>query len=169
MTQPNAPCPDDRVRPDDRGVSFTVSYVLTVAIAVILVAGIVTAAGQSVQSQQKTVVRDSAIVVSDETAATVMAADRLARAGGETAPSHPTTVTVSLTLPETLAGQQYTVLLNTSEGSATVIVTSSDPDIVVETPIRNETVVEESTVNGGEVNVVYRHSTGALTIEEADG
>lgn len=151
---------------DDRGVSFTVSYVLTIAIAVLLVGGIILTAGQTVKTQRESAIRDAATVTGDETAAAVMAVDRLVRASNET---NETNVTTALALPETLADQPYTVSLNASGGEGIVVVEADSPGVVVRTPLAVETPVRNATVAGGDVRVVYRRSTGKLTLEGGDG
>lgn len=153
---------------DGRGVSFTVSYVLTVAIAVLLVGGIVIAAGQTVQSQRESTVETGATVAGDQTAATVMAVDRLVRASNET---NSTNVTTVLPLPETLAGQPYRVSLQAGGGGgdeATVVVETDSPAVSVETSLIVKLPVGTTTVVGGDLRVVYRANTTQLTLEGGD-
>lgn len=151
---------------DDRGVSFTVSYVLTVGIAVLLVAGIVLAAGQTVQSQRESTVRNAATVAGDQTASTIMGVDRLVRASNE---SNLTNVNSTLSLPASLAGQPYRVSLNVSDDEGYVLVETDSPSIAVRTPLLVNVSVDDATVVGGEVHVVYRRSTGNLTLVGGDG
>lgn len=151
---------------DERGVSFTVSYVLTIAVAVLLVGGIILAAGQTVKTQQESIVRDAATVTGDQTAAAVMAVDRLVRASNET---NETNVTTVLALPETLANQPYTVSLNATGGEGVVVVEANFPSVVVRTSFVVETPMRNTTVVGGAIRVVYRRSTDELTLEGGDG
>lgn len=151
---------------DDRGVSFTVSYVLTVGIAVLLVAGIVLAAGQTVQSQRESTVRNAATVAGDQTASTIMAVDRLVRASNE---SNLTNVNSTLSLPASLAGQPYRVSLNVSDDEGFVLVETDSPSIAVRTPLVVNVSVDNATVVGGDVHVVYRRSSRELTLVGGDG
>lgn len=161
--------PPDRVRPsvrggwwsDERGVSFTVSYVLTVAIAVVLVAGLSLSVGHLVRDQQTESIRSEATVVGDQTAAAVMASDRLVQRGTSSA------VSVALRLPDRLGGQPYTVTLEASATNADVVVSTRSPSVTVSVPLRNGTHIEEATVAGPDVRVVHDVSDGTLTL--ADG
>lgn len=146
---------------DDRSVSFTVSYVLTVAIAVLLVGGVILAAGQTVKSQRESTARNAATVAGDQTASTVMAVDRLVRAGNESNLSNVTTV---LTLPGTLAGQPYRVSLNASNGDGFVVVEADSPSVSVRTSLIVEVPVENETVAGGDIRVVYHPSTNLTLV-----
>lgn len=158
----SAPSPTgSKFLPDERAVSFTVSYVLTVAIAVLLVGGVILAAGQTVKSQRESTVRNAATVAGDQTAATVMTVDRLVRASNE---SNLTNVTTVLSLPETLAGQPYRVSLNSTDGEDFVVVETDSPSIAVRTPLVVELPVQNATVVGGDIRVVYHPSTNVTLV-----
>lgn len=145
----------------DRAVSFTVSYVLTIAVAVVLVSGVLLAAGGTVRDQRQQTLRYGASVVADETAAAVMQADRLARIGT------PSEVAVALDLPERLAGEPYVVRLESDRGSVSISVTATAPPTAVSVPLANRTSVRETAVPGGPTRVVYRPATDELTLVEA--
>lgn len=145
---------------DDRAVSFTVSYVLTIAIAVLLVSGILFTAGELVRDQRDGAIRDEGSVVADETAATVMAVDRLARMGSES------TVSVAVPLPRTFSGQPYSVTLRETDSGPVVVVRTDSPAVAVTLPVVVEEPVTDSTVSGGPARVVYDPASGLELVEE---
>jgi len=69
-----------RLLSDERGVSVTVGYVLTLAIGAVLLSGVVIGVGGVVDSQTDRAVRGDLSVLGQTTAANVESADRLARA-----------------------------------------------------------------------------------------
>lgn len=143
----------------DRGVSFTVGYVLTIAIAVVLITGVVFSVGQVVADQRSETIRSGAAVVGDQTAAAVMEVDRLVQDGGG-----QTNVSIALRLPDRLAGQPYIVALRGNDTSAFVVVRTEDPSVSVTTPLTNRTRLESTTVTGGDIRVVHRASEGRVTL-----
>lgn len=142
----------------DRGVSFTVGYVLTVAIAVVLITGVVVSVGQVVADQRSETIRSGASVVGDQTAAAVMEVDRLARHGGAS------NVSIALRLPDRLAGQPYTVSLRGNDTDSFVVVRTEEPSVSVSTPLTNSTHLEETTVTGEDIRVVHRADEGRVTL-----
>lgn len=152
---------DDR---GNRGVSFTVSYVLTVAIAVVLVAGVLFAAGQVVKDHRAETIQGEATVVGDQTAAAVMAADRLGRQGNRSNAS------MALRLPERLAGEPYTVALRANASDARVVVRTQSPSVAVSVPLANRTRIENATVTGPDVRVVFNTTATdeQLTLERGE-
>lgn len=155
----------DRERPlarDDRGVSFTVSYALTVAIATLLVAGVVATAGFVLQEQREETVREELRVVGNDLSAVVMATDRLAAAGNSS------NVTVRRSLPARAINEPYTMTLTGTADGATLTLRTSSPAVTVTVQLRTRTPLGDASVTGGPVTVVFRESTGELTIEEDD-
>lgn len=144
--------------PGDRGVSFTLGYVLTVAIAVVLIAGVLFTVGQVVKDERNETIRGEATVVGDQTAAAVMATDRLAGRDEES------NATVALRLPERLADQAYTVTLRSDGSDPVVVVRTRSPSIVVSTSLTTRTPVANATVTGGRIRAVYRGDDGELTL-----
>lgn len=141
--------------PGDRGVTFTVSYVLTIAITTLLIAGVLLASGQIVRDQREMTIRNEATVVGDEVAASVMAADRLVRDGSGA------NATVGVELPRVLAETPYTVTLSADA----IVVETRAPQIRVEIPLRSRTAIASETVAGGDIRVVYVPGSDVLTIE----
>lgn len=143
----------------DRGVSFTVGYVLTVAIAVVLVGGVLLTVGQVIADERRDTVRAEAVVAGDQTAAAVMAADRLVGQG------NGSNLTLDLRLPDRLADQPYSISLRANASTATVIVRPHSLPITVRTSLKNRTRIEPATVIGGDVRVVYNRTGERLTLD----
>lgn len=146
---------------DERAVSFTVGYVLTVAIAVLLVGGMFVSVGQVVGDERMRTIQAEAEVVGDQTAAGLMAADRLVQRGDRT------NVSIDLRLPTRLAGQSYSITLRANATDSFVIVRTRIPQATVRTPVINRTPIENVTVAGSNIRVTYRVG-GRLTIERGE-
>lgn len=130
---------------DDRGVSTTVSYVLTLGITTILISGLLIATGGAVDDRRNATTRDALDVVGQRIAANLMAADRLAETGAGT-------VVVDVSVPDRLAGSGYSVTVN---GSASEIVLESDgADATTTVQFVSSTPVADSSVRGGELRIV---------------
>lgn len=158
MTGPFA-SPQQRAHGRDRAVSFTVSYVLSLAVAVLLVSGVVIGTGNLVRDQRKSAIKSEATVVGDEVAASLMTADRLARTGDAT------DLSTTVDLPDRLADTPYTVTLD-ADGSPAVVVETDAPSVRVRVPLTTEISLASNTVTGGDVTVVYRPSSDELTLED---
>lgn len=137
---------------DERAVSVTLGYVLTLGIVTLLLTGLLVASGEFVADQRENVVRDELRVVGQQVAHDLGAADRLVRAS-EGSPE----VSVGRSLPPEVAGSSYAVTL--APGTpATLVLRSSNPVVTVEVLVRVETAVESSSATGGRVAVVYTGS-----------
>lgn len=146
---------------DERGVSFTLGYVLTVSIAVLLVGAMFISVGQLVADEQTRTIRAEAETVGDQTAAGIMAADRLIQRGNHS------NVTIALRLPDKLAGQAYSITVRANQSEAAIVVSTQSPSVTVVTPMVNRTPVEETTVAGADIRVIYR-ANERLTLERGD-
>lgn len=139
----------------DRGVSTAVSYVLNLAVAVILFSSLLVGAGGLVEDQREQVVRGELRVVGQRLASDLLAADRLAQTadGG---------VRVRSELPRGVAGLDYRIQVTASGGSVTLVLTTSDPRVRVSVRVANETAVETGTVGGGPL--VVETESGTLEV-----
>ena len=90
---------------DDRGVSVTVNHVLAIAITTVLVAGLVTAVGGIVDSQERQATSDQLRVVGERLATEVAAVSRLAHDGGS--------VSVTVAHRTRVAGSPYDAAVRT--------------------------------------------------------
>lgn len=131
---------------DARGVTTTLSYVLTLAITATLVSGLLIGAGSVVQDRRDDVARDELRVVGQQLGSRLLSADRLARTDAEE-------VRVTASLPRSVAGSRYRV--DVTAGSPTTLTlraVESDVQVAVSIPV--ETTVVETSLRGGDVAVV---------------
>lgn len=144
----------DRVR-THRAVTSTLSYVITLAIATVLVTGLLIAGGQFVGDQREEVIRTEMRVVGQQVAADIQRADRLVQAGEATG-----TPTVELTqeYPQRVTGSSYEIHLVPAGGNSHVELTSTLQEVIVRVNVTSETALVESRSNGGTVRVVYTGS-----------
>jgi hypothetical protein len=137
----------------DRGVSTVLGYTLNVAVALLLVGGLVTGVAGVVDRQREHVVREELGVVGQRLVADLATADRLARTadGGR--------VRLATPLPRRVAGQPYRIRLRDTATGGTVVLTTDQPSVSVSVEFRAQTVVTDSTQRGGAVAIRYDGST----------
>lgn len=140
----------------DRGVSTVVGYVLNLGIATILIAGLLIAGSGLVADQRERTARTELDVLGNRIAADMETADRLLEADGR--------VTIRSRLPDTVAGSNYRVTVDATDGNVTVRLATSDPAIVRTVPVANETPVREGTVSGGPI--VVQGQNGQLEVQD---
>ncbi|PSP55193.1 hypothetical protein BRC82_06710 [Halobacteriales archaeon QS_1_67_19] len=150
---------DASFRRDSRGVSVTVNYVLNLAIAALLVGGVLTATGGMVEDRRESAVRTELSVLGERIAADLMAADRLAVAGEEP------TVAASVSLPDRVAATRYEVAIETAPTSRLVL-RSEHPEVSVTVGLTHETPIAETTVRGGDLRIELT-AAGRLGVSEA--
>jgi hypothetical protein len=137
---------------EDRAVSTTVSYVLTLAIATVLVAGLVGAGGAAVDQQREQTIRQELGVVGAQISNGLSMADRLVRGSA----TDPSAVSITRQLPSKVVGTGYTVELVDPGGSPPYLVlTASGSDVSVRVEVSTETPVEPTTISGGAVQIEY--------------
>lgn len=137
-----------------RGVSVTVNYALNLAIATMLVSGLLFAVGNTVQNRQEATIRAELEVVGQRLAADLQAADRMARAGG-----NDSRVRIETPLPATAATTNYRIALNTTASPAVIHLTTSDPRVEVTVRVWTATPIADSEIPGGDAVVVFDGST----------
>jgi hypothetical protein len=137
---------------EDRGVSTTLNYVLGLAIALILITGLLVAGGTFVENQRDQSIRTELAVVAEQVSADVMMADRLAETTSDNE-----TVRVGRDLPSRVAGSSYEISI---EGGSDpqIVVQTTDPEITVTVPVKTSTPIESSSVSGGATAVNYTAS-----------
>jgi len=143
-----------------RGVSTALGYVLNLGVATLLVTILLLSAGTLVEDQRDRAADTELEVVGERVAADLAAADRLART------NNPTTVRVEADVPVRVAGSYYTVSVNES-GNDQVVLHADQPDVEVVVPFDARTEVRASTVNGGELAVVYEPGNDTLVVTDA--
>ncbi|MFC6757649.1 MULTISPECIES: DUF7266 family protein [Haloarcula] len=135
---------------DARAVSTTLSYVLALAIATLLITGLITAGGTYVDSQREQVIRDELRVVGQQIAADVERTDRLVRAGDSDDPI----VTLNRTLSNRVTGASYETTLVPSD--QTLVVNTTQPDVSIRIGLTVETSLRATSARGGDVQIRYR-------------
>ncbi|MFB6161129.1 MAG: hypothetical protein ABEJ61_08135 [Haloferacaceae archaeon] len=139
---------------EDRGVSTTLSYVLTLSITTLLLAGLLIGTSGYVDDRREEVVRGQLEVVGQQVAASVEAADHLnstTRADGDP------TVRVSRNLPERIARTGYTIEIRESPPEVVVSADTRNLDVVVSVPVVVEAGdgVRPVSVQGGDIVVEF--------------
>jgi hypothetical protein len=144
-------------RGDDRAVSTALGYVLSLAIASILISGLMIAAGGFVEGEREQVIRSELEVVGQTLIADVEGADRLASAvDGE--------VRVRSTLPRRVGSSAYTIEIAdgpmASEPIYVLTLSAASVDVSVQLRLVTNTDVATGTVQGGELVVDYDPTVG---------
>ena len=149
-----------RFRADERSVSVTVNYAMNLAVAALLVGGVLAATGGMVEDRRESAIRSELSVVGERVATDLNAADRLAVVGTD-----DPEVAVSVSLPERLAATRYDVTVESSP-NARLVLKSRDPEVTVTVGFHNETPIEATTVRGGNLRIVL-NDDGKLEVREA--
>lgn len=143
---------------DERAVSTTVGYVLTLAIGAVLLSGVAIGIGGVLDSQTDRAVRGDLTVVGEGVAANLESADRLARAAEAgridddlAAENGSVAVEVAVDLPARVAGIPYTIAVDDDA----VTVRTSVPNASVSVPHAARVPVESTSVRGGPIRITY--------------
>jgi len=137
---------------DSRAVSTTLGYVLSLAIATLLITGLIIAGGGYVDAQREQVIRDELTVVGQQLAADVERADRLVRAG-----EAPLTVRVNKTFSDRVTGSNYRVSFDPA--ASAIVLETNRPFIAREFPA-DEVLGEEMVVVDGDFEPERRSEQG---------
>lgn len=139
---------------DDRAVSAVLGYVLVLGIVTLLVSGLFVAAGDFVEDQHERAVRAEFEVIGNRVAADIAAVDRLALAAG-TGPNSKARLRTDL--PSHAAGKSYDMTITDLGGSGVYAISLAmdNPPVTVEVRVKTATTLVESTVEGGDVVVVF--------------
>lgn len=127
-----------------RGVSTTLSYVLTLSITAILISGLLIATGGVLEDRRESVTRDELRVIGQQASARLMAADRLAA-------TEPAELVVRGDFPDRIAGSAYTIAVNASGPHLRLAAT--DIDVSVTVPLANRTALAETRIVGGDLEI----------------
>lgn len=146
---------------DERGVSTTLDYTLTLSITAVLITGLLIAGGTLIEDQRRAIATDEMTVSGQQLAGGFEDGDRLAGAAGDG------TVRVNVWLPDDIgAGGGYTVRLVNhptppdQPASATVVVSADDIDVQRNVSFRTEHPVANRTVPGGPVTISFTDGDG---------
>lgn len=151
-----------RLAADDRAVSTTITYALTMAITAVLLGGLITAAGGLVENQRTQAARNELGVVGERMASELTSVDTLVRAG-----ENPT-VRLRATHRRQVAGRYYSVELVTGgppcHGQQCLVLSTNDVRVTV--PFATETPVRRGNVSGGTVVIEYDTANGTLGVTD---
>jgi hypothetical protein len=129
-------------------------------VATLLVTVLLLSAGTLVEDQRDRAAETELDVVGERLAADLAAADRLART------NDPTTVRVEADVPVRVAGSYYAVRVNES-GNGDLVLEAEQTAVQVVVPFESTTEVESSTVDGGDLAVVYDPVDDTLVVTDA--
>lgn len=147
-------------RRDERAVSVTLGYALTLAVATLLVTGLVFAVGSEVQTQRESAVTTEMEVVGYQLSSTLVSADKMAEATGTTG-----LVKLHRDLPGDVAGTPYTIeIIDAGGGSYDVRLTSTDPEEVVTVSVSLEHSLATGRLASGPVMVTFDSVTDELSV-----
>lgn len=145
------------LRSETRGVSTALGYTLNLAVATILVTGLLVGAGGYVEDQQERAIRTELDVIGARVAGELAAVDRLARTGDDVR------VSVTVETPVRSTGATYTIAINES-GNREVVLQTEDPAVRVTVPYHAETTVDAGTTQGGTFVLRYDPATDSVVI-----
>jgi hypothetical protein len=149
------------LRGDDRAVSTALGYVLSLAIASILISGLMIAAGGFVESEREQVIRSELEVVGQTLIADIEGADRLASAiDGD--------VTVRSNHPRRVGSSSYTIDIDPTPNVRIyeVTLTAASVDVSVEFRLVTSQPLATGGVVGGDLVVEYDDGPGELVVRE---
>lgn len=155
------------MRTDGRGVTVPMNYALMLTIVALLAAVLVAGMGAYVGDQQARTASAGLEVVGNRIAADLETADRLAGAvDGSGA------VSLDTDLPETVGGTTYTVEIvpvstDASGNHYDLVLTGTDPEVVVSVPVRTRHTVLTTSFAGGATRVTYDDATDRLEVARA--
>jgi len=128
------------------------SYVLTLSITALLIAGLILATSGAVESQRQTVTREELRVIGQQIASRLLAADRLAATGAGT-------VRVEYVAPSAVAGSDYRIEVQDGD-PATLYLNATDVEASVSIPVSADADLVETSVRGGEIEIVLTDPGG---------
>ncbi|WP_042666672.1 hypothetical protein [Haloferax sp. ATB1] len=145
-----------RSRSTDRAVSTALGYVLTLTITVVLISGLLVAAGGFVSDERERVTETELDVIGNRLVAGIESVDRIGAAPGESR------VEATVRLPPRVAGTTYTI--EVLSASNELVLTSTDPEVAVRVPVKTETSLAASRLDGGDVTITYDSASGTLEV-----
>lgn len=149
-----------RLATDQRAVSTTLGYALSLTVATLLVGGLLIASGGFVEDQRERTIRNELQVIGQQVSADVAAADRLASTDGTN-----DKVVVARNLPNEVTGVFYTIAVKSDGGETYLTLSTNSPDVSVRVNVATETPVAQTDVSGGDVRVVYDPSADELEVQ----
>jgi hypothetical protein len=156
-----APEPGTSLAADDRGLSVTLGYTLTLSITAVLIAGLLIAGGTLIEDQRRAIASDELTVSGQQLAGGFEDVDRLAAAADDG------TVRVNVWLPDDVgAGGGYSLRVVNhptpadQPARATVVVTAETIDVSRNVSFRTQHPVTNRTLPGGPVTIRFADGNG---------
>lgn len=148
-------------RPDDRAVSTTVGYALTLGVAALLITGLLIAGGGFLENQREVTTETELEVIGEQVSADISSADRLSASDADA-------VNITRNLPDSVTGSQYTISVRTSPQTHLEL-RSVDPEVTVRVDVAvNEAALVATDIGGGNIQVSYNRTSDELVLRNAD-
>lgn len=151
------------VRADRRGVSPVLAYTLTLAIAALLVTGLLVAAGTYVTDQRERAMEGELKVIGQQVSADISAVSRLSRADGAG------TAEITRTLQNGVSGSPYTIeVVDDGEGPTEpyLRLSTDRPEVIVTIGISTTRAIDTDSIAGGGALVVEFDGTQVVVRNE---
>lgn len=148
-------------RPDDRAVSTTVGYALTLGVAALLITGLLIAGGGFLEDQREVTTETQLEVIGEQVSADISSADRLSASDADE-------VNITRNLPDSVTGSQYTISVRTSPQTHLEL-RSVDPEVTVRVDVAvQEASLVATDIGGGNIQVSYNRTSDELVLRNAD-
>lgn len=148
-------------RPDDRAVSTTVGYALTLGVAALLITGLLIAGGGFLEDQREATTETQLEVIGEQVSADISSADRLSASDADE-------VNITRNLPDSVTGSQYTISVRTSPQTHLEL-RSVDPEVTVRVDVAvQEASLVATDIGGGNIQVSYNRTSDELVLRNAD-
>jgi cytoskeletal protein RodZ len=148
-------------RPDDRAVSTTVGYALTLGVAALLITGLLIAGGGFLEDQREATTETQLEVIGEQVSADISSADRLSASDADE-------VNITRNLPDSVTGSQYTISVRTSPQTHLEL-RSVDPEVTVRVDVAvQEASLVATDIDGGNIQVSYNRTSDELVLRNAN-
>jgi len=134
----------------ERAQSSTIGYVLSIAVATLLIVSLVAGVGTFVENRQEQAIRDQLTVIGERMATQLTATDTLATREG--------TVYVEPGIPDRAVGMNYRVQLDAS--GEQLVLSTADPAVSVRVSVVTTRPLADSTTEGTDIAIRYADSDG---------
>lgn len=138
----------------DRATSTTLSYVLTLSIATLLVGGLIVAGSTFVEDRREQVIRQELKVIGEHVAGNIDQVDRYARAADSLERA-----TLNQTFPDDVTGATYDLRL-VGGSDPRLFLNATQPDVSVNVNVTAQTTIADSDADGGTIVVECASITG---------
>lgn len=150
---------------DERAVSATLGYALTLGVTTLLITGLIFAVGTEVENRRESAIDTEMEVVGNQLAASLTSADRLADAAGENG-----LVVLHRSFPTDVAGTPYTIeIIEQAPGDYDLRLTSTNPQQTVEVSVVMNNTLETGEIASGPLTIAYNTVTDTVEVHREDG